>query len=825
MPTPPLLNIPGPGDAGKDLVYDPVSGRMVLVGGRATFSNANYTALPSDRVLAQTGALSAARVVTLPAASAVPGGTILQVIDESGTATSAFTLSWARAGADTINGAASNVVAVNSAFGVGAVESDGASKWTTIAYGAGSAAGVPLSTVTTKGDLIAATGNAAVARLGVGTNGQILTADSTQTTGVRWVTGSGTTDSAAVHQGDLFINVKDPAYGAKGDGRLVTDGANSSVTNPTTLTSATAAFTSADVGKLVTVSGAGTSGGRMESSIASVTNSTTAVLANSAATTVSSGATVTIASNDKAAFQAALDAAYTSTGAKLVYAPPGIYGIGGWVGAGPGDPNFYALRIKSGVALAGAGIGATRLIAMNVPGSGGSGTVIGNDQTLGGSDIAVRDFSVDLQQTSSTSQAAGVLFGSPYTTPLPVVRARVERVEVRNSPYLGIQLRDGCNDFLVAGCMVRDVYYIGIQVATALRGVISHNLIRNTTDNAIDIYGDTGVANSSPTVHDIVVANNECDNVRVGVFFETVAHCTAVGNRIKANEIGVVINRINSEPRYNAVIGNGIVAGMQGIRVFNNCFETNITGNNIQLSANGAYGIELSNTSRGTLTGNSVCGNGNADAGIGIRFYNNTHQYTAVGNFFRSIQTAITVEDTSSLIDRVGNFESDTGTAGTAWQNTLTSGQMYATTLRTGQGATVSRPSASGSGAGTIWYDTDFKKLVWSTGTAWILAGDQPRTTFSNADYTAQVSDRILAQIGTLSAARVVTLPAANAVAGGTVLQIVDESRTVTGTFTISWARAGSDTINGATVNVVAVNAAGGTGRVMSDGASKWTTV
>jgi hypothetical protein len=40
--------------------------------------------------------------------------------------------------------------------------------------------------VTTKGDLIGATGNATPARLGVGTNGQILTADSTAATGLKW---------------------------------------------------------------------------------------------------------------------------------------------------------------------------------------------------------------------------------------------------------------------------------------------------------------------------------------------------------------------------------------------------------------------------------------------------------------------------------------------------------------------------------------------------------------------------------------------------------------------------------------------------------------
>lgn len=58
------------------------------------------------------------------------------------------------------------------------------------------AAAVPKSTVTTKGDLIAATASATVSRLGVGTNGQVLTADSTASTGMKWATAGGSSGPA-----------------------------------------------------------------------------------------------------------------------------------------------------------------------------------------------------------------------------------------------------------------------------------------------------------------------------------------------------------------------------------------------------------------------------------------------------------------------------------------------------------------------------------------------------------------------------------------------------------------------------------------------------
>lgn len=50
--------------------------------------------------------------------------------------------------------------------------------------------GIPATTVNAKGDILAATANDTVTRLGVGTDGQVLTAASGQSTGLQWATPS-----------------------------------------------------------------------------------------------------------------------------------------------------------------------------------------------------------------------------------------------------------------------------------------------------------------------------------------------------------------------------------------------------------------------------------------------------------------------------------------------------------------------------------------------------------------------------------------------------------------------------------------------------------
>lgn len=102
-----------------------------------------------------------------------------------------------------------------------------------------------------------------------------------------------------------WIDIK--AYGAKGDGRSVTDGAISGT--QTLLTCATSTpFTAADVGKTIAIAGAGVAGATLQTTIASYVSSSQ-IHTTVAASTGVSGALTGWGTDDTTAIQAALTAA------------------------------------------------------------------------------------------------------------------------------------------------------------------------------------------------------------------------------------------------------------------------------------------------------------------------------------------------------------------------------------------------------------------------------------------------------------------------------------------------------------------------------------
>ena len=74
------------------------------------------------------------------------------------------------------------------------------------------ATGIPATIFDAKGDIIAATAADTASRLAVGTNGQVLTADSTEATGIKWATPSAGASGLTLIARTTFSNVASQAF-------------------------------------------------------------------------------------------------------------------------------------------------------------------------------------------------------------------------------------------------------------------------------------------------------------------------------------------------------------------------------------------------------------------------------------------------------------------------------------------------------------------------------------------------------------------------------------------------------------------------------------
>jgi hypothetical protein len=96
------------------------------------------------------------------------------------------------------------------------------------------------------------------------------------------------------------------------------------------------------------------------------------------------------------------------------------------------------------------------------------------------------------------------------------------------------------------------------------------------------------------------------------------------------------------------------------------------------------------------------------------------------------------------------------------------------------------------------------------------------RQTFSDAAANITAGNNYIAQIGTMSANRTLTLPAANEVQAGSSITVVDESGTAAYNKYIAVTRAGSDTIIGGFSSTTEIVISGASRTFTSNGASKW---
>jgi hypothetical protein len=134
MPPDSVVGRLGPPTSGPGSAVTMASLQARLLAGERPVADANFLMVATDRVIAYTS-ISAARTVTLPSASLIAAGTRIMIFDRSGSVSAVNTISVAPSGADTLNGAGTPLVAVQSPRGMVEVETDGISKWTALQLG------------------------------------------------------------------------------------------------------------------------------------------------------------------------------------------------------------------------------------------------------------------------------------------------------------------------------------------------------------------------------------------------------------------------------------------------------------------------------------------------------------------------------------------------------------------------------------------------------------------------------------------------------------------------------------------------------------------
>lgn len=151
------------------------------------------------------------------------------------------------------------------------------------------------------------------------------------------VTSTSVAYESVINAGPWVFDVR--KYGAVGDGQFVVDGSITSGSN--VFSSPSAPFKASDVGKAIQIKGALSSGATtLVTTITGFTSSTTVTLGASATATLSGNALALWATDDTAAIQATINAAFTygqGKGLGVISIPPGsglFYGIAGPLVAG-----------------------------------------------------------------------------------------------------------------------------------------------------------------------------------------------------------------------------------------------------------------------------------------------------------------------------------------------------------------------------------------------------------------------------------------------------------------------------------------------------------
>jgi hypothetical protein len=525
---------------------------------------------------------------------------------------------------------------------------------------------------------------------------------------------------------------------------------------------------------------------------------------------------------------------------------------GGTIRLGVGTYRYTGTLIKTGnnITVEGSGMGYSVLFCDNI-------TVNTNAWRITGNNNHYRHCTI---QSRKTFQSAGVGLG------LTGNNCSAFQVEVKDSNCFGIYATNGVG-ISITNCVVHDCAADGIHVSvnvgrvnvigntvytcaddgigvgfegsTTDVNVVGNNIYETSAGVAVMGYSSSGVI---PAVYNINVANNNIRNtwlsgVHVHITEGSIENVNVVGNTFR-NTGGFVPVSGTVMRGVGKSFGVSVMASsvtttrtMRNIRVTNNTFYT--ARNSFISVGYVSQGVATVGQLRDIKISDNICQEISAVGGAGAWGFGSTgdsqnaddslYPGIAIKNVIGDIDVsrnqirganmnAIRVASTGlGMFSMKDNQAFDCNTGGVT-----THAYVFATTTSSTQVDATGNSHLPANG---------FTTGIFSVGTGTLIIDkDTPqerRNLQSGTTYTVVTND--IGKIVALSnvAARGITMPAASVWPAGKLFWVKDEAGTA-GAANITMTRAGADTIDGATTNVISTNYQ--TRGYYSNGTNAWFT-
>ncbi|HEY9216662.1 MAG TPA: putative Ig domain-containing protein, partial [Phenylobacterium sp.] len=308
------------------------------------------------------------------------------------------------------------------------------------------------------------------------------------------------------------------------------------------------------------------------------------------------GATGNGVANDRAAIQAALDAAYAAGGG-TVYIPAGTYAIDG----GSASRTYAGLQVRDNVTIVGDGMGQTVIKAMAGNSVGFTG-LIRTPVGVATGNVTISDLTLDGNKALTSGKTDGFFCGTDPGSTLQDFDITVLRVEVRDCDGYGFDPHEQTVRLRIEDSVAHgnyDGFTLDFQIDALIRNNLSYdnerhgfNIVTQTHDIVLDgnqAYdnGSAGIAvqrgsENVPAPYNIVIRGGQVHGNVEGVQIKMADHVTLDGVHVYENDReGVKVYGAPFVTIRNSTIENNSQSGTNGYaEIFFNTYVDTLTGAN-----------------------------------------------------------------------------------------------------------------------------------------------------------------------------------------------------------------------------------------------------